>query len=145
MKYRKGTKIWIVSGLLALLIWGCGKEKDDYSRIPDVYVNFILYPNTIDFIAVGGFKYVNGQGHRGVIVYRIDAYTFMAYERTCTYDPEKESARVEVEASSVTAIDSTCMSRFSMIDGSVFIGPATRPLKQYKTTFDGNALVVHNQ
>jgi Rieske Fe-S protein len=46
--------------------------------------------------------------------------------------------------SGISAIDSCCNSRFSIIDGSVINGPATRPLYQYRTLFDGNALRIYN-
>ncbi|MCD4736819.1 MAG: hypothetical protein K8R53_12305 [Bacteroidales bacterium] len=129
--------------LFIVLLSGCKKE-DDAGDIPGVYVNFVIYPNSIDYITAGGYKYINHQGYRGIIVYRIDLYNFMAYDRTCTYDPEKECAIVEVELSGITAVDSCCMSKFNLIDGSPFDGPATIPLKQYKTNFDGNQLVIYN-
>jgi len=123
---------------------GCRKEKTDEGKIPNVYVNFVLYPNSFDFIAVSGYKYINNQGYRGIIVYRPDIYTFLAYERTCPFDPEKECAIVEVEDSGITAVDSCCMTRYLLMDGSPFEGPGSLPLKQYRTNFDGDVLLVYN-
>ena len=68
----------------------------------------------------------------------------MAYERTCPYDPEKPTARVQVESSGMTAIDSTCGSKFILIDGSVYSPPATVSLKAYRTYFDGEVLHIYN-
>ncbi|MBN3035358.1 MAG: hypothetical protein JW861_07205 [Bacteroidales bacterium] len=135
----------VLAAILTITLFSCGK-KDDGTKadIPNVYVYVTLYPNSLDFINIGGFKYINGHGYRGIILYRNDTYSFSAYERTCTYDPERECARVEVEPSGITAIDSCCMSRFNLIDGSPFDGPATLPLKQYRTDFDGELLIIHN-
>jgi Rieske Fe-S protein len=62
----------------------------------------------------------------------------------CPYDPENECARVEVDPTTYTLIDSCCMSRFNLIDGMPVDGPSTRPLLQYLTEFDGNYLQVYN-
>jgi hypothetical protein len=43
----------------------------------------------------------------------------------------------------LTVIDSTCGSRFILIDGSVYSGPATKSLKSYRTTcFNGEVLHI---
>jgi nitrite reductase/ring-hydroxylating ferredoxin subunit len=132
--------------LSALLVTpSCNKSEKQQGLIPTVYVNFELYPNSINPIPVSTWIYVNDQGYRGIIVYRYDQNTFLAYERTCPYDPEKECAVVEADESSITAVDSCCMSRFLLTDGSPFAGPATLPLKQYQTVYDGMVLRVYNQ
>ena len=132
--------------LSALLVTpSCNKSEKQQGLIPNVYVNFELYPNSINPIPVSTWIYVNDQGYRGIIVYRYDQNTFLAYERTCPYDPEKECAVVEADESSITAVDSCCMSRFLLTDGSPFAGPATLPLKQYQTVYDGMVLRVYNQ
>lgn len=128
-----------------LFISSCGKDEKQQGIIPNVYVNFELYPNSINPIPVSTWIYVNDQGYRGIIIYRYDQNTFLAYERCCPYDPEKECAVVEADESSITAVDSCCMSRFLLTDGSPFAGPATLPLKQYQTVYDGNVLRVYNQ
>lgn len=120
----------------------CKKDKDE--AIPYVYVNFTLQPNGIDFIETGGWTYITGYGNRGIIIYRPLQDEFLAYERTCPYDPEKSCAIVEVESSGITAIDSCCFSKFLLTDGSPYEGPATLPLKQYRTKYDGNTLHVFN-
>jgi len=86
--------------------------------------------------------YVNA-GTKGIIIYRKSTTEFTASERNCTYDPNASCSIVEV-LSGISAIDSCCTSRFSIFDGSVINGPATKPLYQYRTLFDGNALRVYN-
>lgn len=130
--------------LLIFVFQGQSCKKDDGSDIPNVYVNFTLLPNSIDFIETGGWIYINDQGYRGIIIYRPQSDIFYAYERTCTHDAEKKTAQVELEESGITVVDSTCMSRFILLDGTPFDGPATIPLKQYRTAYDGNILQVFN-
>jgi nitrite reductase/ring-hydroxylating ferredoxin subunit len=94
---------------------------------------------------VGGWVYLTAeQPSRGIIVYRFSMDEFRAYERTCPYDPDHAAARVEVEATDVTAVDSLCGSKFLLTDGQPFKGPATLPLKQYQTYYDGNTLHIYN-
>jgi nitrite reductase/ring-hydroxylating ferredoxin subunit len=126
---------------------GC-KGKDNYPQIPYVPVNIFLDPNSTMYLelnAVGGWVYVTADApSRGIIIYRLSQDEFMAYERICPYDPDMTNARVEVESSGVTATDSLCGSRFILTDGQPFKGPATLPLKQYRTAYDGNTLHIFN-
>lgn len=125
-----------------LTLISCGKDENK-DLIPYVYVNFTIYPNTIDYIAIGQWVYFTG-GYKGIIVYRPQSDEFMAYERACPYDPLTEGARVEVESSGLIAIDSVCGSQFILVDGSPINGPASIPLKQYRTSWDGYALTIFN-
>lgn len=102
-----------------------------------------MYPNTIDYIAIGQWVYVTG-GYKGIIVYRPQSDEFMAYERACPHDPLTEGARVEVETSGLIAVDSVCGSQFILTDGSPIKGPASIPLKQYRTSWDGYGLTIYN-
>lgn len=122
---------------------GCDKENEAHN-IPYIYVNFEIYPNTLDFIPETGYIYVTG-GYKGIIIYRPFSDQFLAYERACPHDPLVEGARVQVESSGIIAVDSVCGSRFFLTDGSPIKGsPASRSLKQYRTSYDGNVLRVSN-
>lgn len=135
----------IVLFVLALLI-SCNKDEGfkNQTPIPNVPVNFYIQPNTIDFISAGMWRSYDTEGYRGVLIYRLDQYTFLAYEKTCSYDPEESCAKVEVDQTTFTLLDSCCMSRFKIIDGDAMDGPATMPLLQYFTDFDGNYLHIYN-
>ncbi|MCF8297746.1 MAG: hypothetical protein K9J13_09410 [Saprospiraceae bacterium] len=134
----------ITISFTALLIFGC-KKKEAYPLIPNVYVNLYIDINSALYSELqhdGGYMYFTG-GNRGILVYRtIDE--FKAYERTCPYDPDKDCARIEVDQSGLFAVDSCCMSKFLLLDGSVHSGPSTLPLKQYRTDFDGDFLHIYN-
>lgn len=144
--FRKHFSRILLIAMMLLFLGSCGKDnKDIYSGlIPDVPVNFYIQPNTIDFLPAGSWKYYDNEGYRGIILYRLDQYNFMAYERTCPYDPQKECAIVEVDPASYTLVDSCCMSRFLILDGMPFSGPSSLPLKQYFTEFNGEYLHVFN-
>ncbi len=130
--------------LIFVLIFlaSCDKEEEK-SEIPYIYVNFVLYPNTLDFIPEGGYVYASG-GYKGLIIYRPFSDQFLVFERACPYDPLEDDAVVEVETNGVIAVDSVCGSRFLLTDGSPIEGPAKRTLKQYRSRYDGYSLQVSN-
>ncbi len=139
---KKNIAFYWLLLILPMLFVACGKDADKTS-IPYVYVNFTIYPNTLDFIPDGGWVYVTG-GYKGIIIYRSFHDEFLAFERTCPFDPLEDNARVEVETSGLLAFDTNCGSRFFLTDGSPEQGPATIGLKQYRTRYDGYSLIVSN-
>ena len=138
------SKIIVLFILVSLISCNKDEEVRNQTPIPNVPVNFYIQPNTIDFIAAGMWSSYDEQGYRGVLIYRLDQYTFLAYEKTCPYDPEELCAKVEVDQATFTLLDSCCMSRYNIIDGAPVEGPASMPLLQYFTDFDGNYLHVYN-
>jgi len=127
-----------------LLLVSCNGYE--HETIPTVQVDFSIYPNDVTYYSLnhyGGHMYFTG-GVRGIIIYRLDQYTFMAYDRACPYDWEDDDSWIWVEESGLTLIDSCCGSRFNVLDGSVVNGPAIYSLKHYSTTFDGVKLRVYN-
>jgi len=132
--------------LLPILLFSFGCEKDEDSTIPLVNVDIYIYstnPEFIDLNAVGGWTYVTG-GSRGIIVYRISNSEFKAFDRHCTYDASSSCALVSVDGTNITAFDDCCGSKFILTTGAVSQSPATVPLKQYNTSFDGSVLHIFN-
>jgi len=136
----------------AWLILFCGlafascKKESQQPVIPEVYVNFFINPNSTEYLELnhpGGFVAVTG-GYRGIILYRIMDNEFLAYERTCPWDPWEEGARVELDETGTIATCPVCGSQYIITDGSPFVGPSVYLLKQYHTTYDGNLLYVYN-
>jgi len=127
------------------------EDENKYEDLPDAYINIYLQPNSIDYVPPGGWVYVSAQKpSRGIILYRTFNETFRAYERTCTYDPygccdnNGNCSVLTVEESGLTIIDTCCNSRFLLTDGTPFDGPASLPLREYQTTFDGINLHIFN-
>jgi nitrite reductase/ring-hydroxylating ferredoxin subunit len=134
------TLVWII------LISGNACKKDQYANIPSVYVNLNLDISStfyIELSAVGGYVNVTG-GYKGITIYRASIDQFVAFERCCPYDPDITAAIVEVDPSGLALTDSVCGSKYLILDGSVVSGPATKPLKQYRTSFDGDILHISN-
>lgn len=117
------------------LIFSACKKGDE--QIQYVFVDFEVSlndPQFIDLQAVGGWVYVTG-GVRGIVIYRKNTDEFLAYERNCPYRPGDDCARCYVMNDNVTVKDDCCGSLFSIMNGSILGGQATRPLKQYKAEF----------
>lgn len=132
--------------LLLILFMGImGCRKDDQPDIPYVYVNEILYPNSLDYIPVSGYKYVSA-GYRGLIVYRSSMEEFSVFERCCPYDPEKVNARVIVNSDNMTATDTCCNSTYDIIYGNLISGPSDNrfSLLTYHCNYDGEKLYIYN-
>jgi len=130
--------------IIFLFFFSNCKKNDD--PVPYVFVNFYVSlssPQFTNLTSVGGWVYVTG-GYKGIIIYRNSIDEFCAYDRACPYKPSIEKERVDVEANGITAIDSSCGSRFLLIDGSVVNGPAKISLKSYKTYYNGTTLQITN-
>lgn len=142
----KLARIFNVLMLSALLFAGGCAKDDGGSGVPFAAVNISIIlsqPEFINLSVVGGWEYITG-GSRGLLVYRLTNDQFIAYDRHCTYNPADNCARVEVDPSTLLVFDDCCGSEFAITDGSVLNGPASIPLKQYGTTFDGNILRIFN-
>src|SRR5688572_11794464 len=101
---------------LLLPLFACKKDKQEDVRSGGVneYLN-LNEPSYLDLNVPGNFIYYPA-GTRGIIVYRRSNTEFIAYERSCPYDPEKSTGLVTVETTLTSAADSTCGSRYSIYD-----------------------------
>jgi len=136
--------IFLLIIFFSFLFFSC--KKDNKNPVPYVYVSFYLNISStlyIDLASVGGWENLTG-GYRGVVVYREASDQFVAFDRACPYDWQTDSAYVSVEPSGLVIKCKSCGSEYLIIDGSVVKGPATYPLKQYNTSFDGLTLHVYN-
>lgn len=134
-------KRWAVI-LLLLAVLGCGKEKQP--QIPYAYLSLQLYPNSLDYIPVGGYKYIENNGYRGLLIYRLLPDEFRVYERCCPNDPQVTNARVSVESSGITCACPVCKSQFILFDGTCSGGPSPFALRQYRYSYDGETLLIFN-
>ena len=129
--------------LLLPLFSGC---RVDPSPIPHVSVDFYIYPNDAMYYRLnsyGGYEYFTG-GVNGIIVYRLDEWTFFAYDRACPYDFEEHESWLCVAPDGLRMVDSLCGSTYNILDGTVLSGPSHWPARQYKCRFDGMRLHVYN-
>lgn len=125
-------------------ISGCKKDNE---QVPYVYVDIFLYTTDPAFAplnAVSGYTYLNGYGSKGILVFRQSQTEFMAYDRHCPYKV-KDGNSVTVDASGLIAADAACGSKFLITNGAPNSGPASRPLEDYATSFDGTVLHIYNR
>ncbi len=131
--------IFLVSCIL-LLSLSCNDDNSS-SPIPDVYVNIVINPASIEYGNLnipGNYTLIKG-GYRGIIVYHVIDNQYLAFERTCTYDWDKPCSKLVIDPSGLIARDTCCKSSFLLLDGTPMEGSlATIPLKQYKTMYDAN-------
>lgn len=133
--------------LIVFLSLSCKKDED---VIPYVQVNFTISlsdPDYSDLNAIGNSLVVFG-GYNGIVIYRLSNDEFLAYERSCTYEPTKQcDMTIDVEVQYLISCN-CCNSVFLLIDGSPTddTKPAILPLKQYQAVYyqDGNFLHVFN-
>lgn len=136
-------KYW--SLLLTILSCTPGRYDDPVPFIP--FVDIVINLNLPEFIALrsdGGFAQVSG-GVRGIIVYRVNSTTYLAYERNCSFRPNEACATVNVHTSGLFMEDPCCGSSFNFSDGNPSGGPAWRPLVRYRTQLSGLTLTISSE
>jgi hypothetical protein len=128
-----------------LLVSSCSSDlyDDPIPVVPFVDVNI----NTANYqvlLTDGGYIYVNDAGVKGVILYRKNSTTFLAFERNCSFRPNDACSTVDVHDSMLYMFDSCCGSSFNF-DGVPMGGPAWRPLRQYYTFFDNGTVTITDE
>jgi nitrite reductase/ring-hydroxylating ferredoxin subunit len=130
---------------ILLIISSCQKNN---SQVPNVAVDEYLNLNLPEYLplnAVNNWIYYNYAGYKGIIVIQTAPGEFTALERSCTYDPSASGSIITALPGDIFGVDSVCNSKFSLIDGSVVNGPATRPLIRYRTALlANNILHIYN-
>ena len=138
---------------LGSVLASCGSKSDAQPQIPYAPVNLSLSLAAQEYAAL---RFDNGAvtipakgpagngGVKGVIVVRQSAGLFLAFERTCPYQPYNPCALVSLDRNSRLFMrDSCCTSQFDL-KGQVTGGPAPLPLKQYSVSSQGNQLSITN-
>ncbi len=121
-------------------------DNYNHQTIPYKKVDFTIYPNDVMYYklnAYGGYEYFTG-GVNGIIVFRLDEWTFYAYDRACSYDWEDSGSWIKMHDNGIMLVDSLCGSVFNILDGSVISGPAKWPLRKYNTRYDGQRLRIYS-
>jgi Rieske Fe-S protein len=132
--------------VVTLLLYSCGPDFVDdpipIVQFPDFTITISNHPS---LLIDGGFIY-RSEGVRGLIIYRKNASTFLAFERNCTFNPNDVCSTVEVHSSNLYIFDPCCGSTFNF-DGNPTGSPASRQLRQYQTSLSIgiNALTVTDQ
>lgn len=93
----------------------------------------------------GGYVYVDGGGLKGIILYRANENSYLAYERACPHHPSAGGSIVQVDLSTLFMVDHSCRSTFNFSDGQPTGGPAERALIQYRVDQEGSTLKISDE
>jgi Rieske Fe-S protein len=139
-----------IAGWITITMLIAQSCKPDVVDDPIPYVPFpdfnIVISNEPKLQLDGGYIDNRSEGVRGLIIYRKNSSTYLAFERNCSFQPNDACATVEVHSSSLYMFDPCCGSTFDF-DGNPTGNPAWRPLRQYLTSFSPgtNTLTVTDQ
>ena len=142
MTMRK-INLWLVFCLSAVCGYSQADEPIPFANFSEITIN-LTFPQYGMLKSDGGYAEIDG-GVRGIIVYRLDATTFIAYERNCPYRATEACARVDVDISKIFLIDRCCGSTFGFADGYVTGGPARYSLRRYRTQVSGSTLTITDE
>ena len=140
------NRFLVVLGII--LFAGCQPDLSD-DPIPwqpfDVISINLNLPEYVNLNFDGRSISLDDAGVRGIILYRQNASTYLAYERNCSYQPNSACATVEVHVSTLYMFCPCCSSNFDLGTGYPTAGPAWRPLNQYYTSLNGSTLTITDE
>lgn len=120
-----------------------GDDPIPYVPFSEILINLNL-PAYVALKTNGGSMTIDG-GVRGIILYRVDATTYLAYERNCSFQPNEACSTVDVHISNLYMFDACCGSSFDFANGFALGGPAWRPLRQYRTSVNSELLSITDE
>lgn len=130
--------------LLLLLVFASCNDNTP-NPVPNVPINRsfnIGAPENASLNAVGGYIIIPSEGYGGLIVIRATYEDMYAFDMQCTNDPLDIAGRTTENGLLLEC--GKCGSQFISISGQVANGPASLPLKGYKTSFNGQIVYVTN-
>ena len=136
----------LVAVLLLMFACSTGPTDDPIPIVPfaDLTIN-LTFPEYQSLAVDGGRKEINSIGVRGVIIYRKNSTSYVAFERNCSYHPNEACATVNVHSSGLYMTDPCCNSSFSFPDGTPTGGVAWRALRKYRTELVASSLTITNE
>lgn len=148
VREKKERALAAIMFILFCAFASCSPEPSDDpippATFPDKVINLNL-PDNIALRSKGHAQAYGDIGNRGVIVYCVDVGVYHAYEQKCSYTPNEACANVNIDVSGLFMIDHCCNSTFDFNTGMPSGGVAWRPLRQYRTTFNGTDLVITDE
>lgn len=139
-------KVFGIILLVLVLFTSCDKESNN-SPVPYVPINRSLTlsnPQYNALFGIGGYVILQNEGVGGVIAVRATDDQIFAFDLQCTKDVHDSNSATRPDASELFLDCDVCESQWLLINGQLNKGPATFPLLQYKTTFDGFIVKIYN-
>ena len=133
--------ILLISGLLAP---SCESNRGQIIPYVQVHVDLDLYAE-LGSLGIGSTMVIPNEGYNGIVLYREDDMLFHAYDMTCTEYPKHDEGVVQDTIFDGVFRCPECNSRYVIINGAYpDFGPARFPLVEYRTTIQGNLLLITN-
>ena len=140
---------------IILLLSNCNDDTPNSNNfIPSGPVSLVINTDLPEYYKlknVGNYIYQPG-GNRGVIVIHNFDDTYVAIERTCSFEPDKTCSKIFVDSTNLTLRcgtfnlnkwESCCQSRF-LYSGQVSQVPAQYDLRKYYVSVNGSVISVRN-
>ena len=145
--------------LVTYSLSACERHENDV--IPDVYVDFTMNLNDIEFVnltSLFGSVYINentnnwgqraaGFDRNGIIVFAGPNDEFYAYDRTCPHDYAVNKLSVKVNIADIIYAECPqCKTRYALTNLGTPVSDTIGkyPLKNYRTSSDGLYISVWN-
>lgn len=136
-------KIYLLLSLFLAVSFS--QTQAQYASFPEIVINLSL-PDYSSLKFDGGIKEINDTGIRGIVVYRLNSTTYIAYDRNCSFHPnDVYCSTIEVDFSRLFLKDPCCNSTFNFSDGMPTGGPASRPLIRYRTELVSSVLTITDE
>jgi hypothetical protein len=135
----------LVVFILATCFYSC--KDTGNSPLPYVPINRSLTlsnPQYNALFGIGGFLILPEEGVGGIIAVRATDDQIFAFDLQCTKDVYDVNSATRPDASQLFLDCTVCHSQWLLLNGQVNKGPATFPLHQYNTSFDGFVLKIYN-
>ncbi len=136
--------LFLLLQLPAMFISSCESNRGQIIPYVKVYFDLDIYAELGD-MGIGTTKVFPNEGYQGIVLYRESDLVFHAYDRTCTLWPEHDEAVVEDSVFFGVFRCPECGSTYLLMNGAEpNSGPARYPLVEYKTSVQGNILLITN-
>jgi Rieske Fe-S protein len=143
---------------LIVVLSNCKKSNVDnqVDFFPPVQVYTQLNLSLPQYVALTfpqGYVYLP-EGNKGIVVFNKPSGGYVAFDRTCSHNPNDACAQVTVDSNFVGLrcgkyvvganpnFETCCASIFDLSTGVVIQKPAVRPLKQYFTSYNATTNVL---
>ncbi len=130
--------------LSAVISPSCESNRGQIIPYVQIHVDLDLYAE-LGSMGIGTTRILPNEGYRGIVLYREADLFFHAYDLTCTEYPEHDRAVVRDTIFDGVFKCPKCDSRYVIINGAYpDSGPAEFPLVEYRTSIQGNLLLITN-
>lgn len=138
-----------------LVLFSCKDDSFNSNNfIPDGPVSLVINTDLPEYYKLktpGNYVYADG-GFRGVIVMHALDDSYVAIERTCSYEPDRSCSKIFVDSANISLRcgnfvnniwEPCCESKF-LYNGLLAQGPAGYDLRTYNTSVSGPVITVRH-